>query len=121
MQTAHRSKITSSERISSSDNETDTTFTVKRKGKQKTVKRGGKKGKGRIPKEKETEESDGNCGICNLTYLEREDWICCDTCSIWYHRNCVGLEKSSLWEQFTVSNEEYPCPLFHYNRNWISK
>jgi len=117
VQTAHRSKITSSERISSSDNETDSTFTVKRKGKQKTVKktvkRGGKKGKGRIPKEKETEESDGNCGICNLTYLEGEDWICCDTCSIWYHRNCVGLEKSSLWEQFTVSNEEYSCPLCH--------
>jgi hypothetical protein len=43
-------------------------------------------------KTKFSDESDENCAICYKGYVEGEDWIQCDICSLWYHRFCVNLE-----------------------------
>ena len=44
------------------------------------------------------------------SYVENEEWICCDACSIWYHRNCVSLNDDEWAYQ---QNEEavYICPM----------
>ena len=61
-----------------------------RKGKGK-----GKRSKGK-QKTKFSGESDENCAICYKGYVEGEDWIQCDICSLWYHRFCVNLEDGDV-------------------------
>ena len=82
-----------------------------RKGKSKQ-----NKGKG---KRKQEESDDENCAICYKTYKDGEDWICCDNGTLWYHRYCTGLENVSLWEKYTVDDDEYLCPLCQWNvKRW---
>lgn len=39
-----------------------------------------------------------------------EDWICLDLCSIWYHRECVGLEDEE-WIMVSDAAALYTCPM----------
>ena len=68
----------------------------KGEGKGKCKRKGTGKGKGKRS-EKETKEDDNTeqaCGICIKFYKEGEEWIMCDGCSVWYHKDCVGLDDS---------------------------
>ena len=44
------------------------------------------------------------CGVCQLPYKditdEVEDWIECDSCSKWFHYQCVGITSQDVPEQF---------------------
>ncbi|CAG2199345.1 unnamed protein product [Mytilus edulis] len=73
-----------------------------RKGNKKTTRKQTSKAK---------DSSDENCGICGKPEKSEEDWICCDICSIWYHRDFVGLEDETSW--LTCSNPDaiYTCPM----------
>ncbi|CAC5426471.1 unnamed protein product [Mytilus coruscus] len=94
---------------------------IHRKGYKKTTRqqtsktkgRQGKRGRGRKLKQTTplSDSSDENCGICGKPEKSEEDWICCDICSIWYHRDCVGLEDETSW--LTCSNPDavYTCPM----------
>lgn len=48
--------------------------------------------------------------MCNQSYVDGEDWICCDTCSSWYHRNCVNLEDEEDWSSLTEEGAVFNCP-----------
>jgi len=68
------------------------------------------KKRGKKTESKETEED--NCGICNRTDVDGEDCICCDSCSLWYHRICVNLEDEKDWKELTENDDaNYVCPL----------
>lgn len=71
--------------------------TEKRQSKRKG------KGKGRGKKRKTSEDSDDKCSVCNKSALEGEFWICCDYCSLWYHRDCVHLQDEQEWLRLTES------------------
>lgn len=42
-------------------------------------------------------DSDENCTMCNGHYVNREDWISCDICNLWYHRKCVNIQDEEEW------------------------
>lgn len=95
---------------------TDSTAPVpeKRKRKQTISKVNGKgkeKGKGKR-KKKTTDDNDENCAICNKAYtcMEGEDWICCNLCSLWYHRQCANLEDESEWCRLS-GDEPFICAM----------
>ena len=85
--------------------------------KSRKRKSGGKgKGKGKRSKGKQktkfSGESDENCAICYKGYVEGEDWIQCDICSLWYHRFCVNLEDGDEWCRLTENvGEQFRCQL----------
>ena len=33
------------------------------------------------------------CGVCNIKVRENDNALSCDTCEIWYHIGCIGVEK----------------------------
>ncbi|XP_058817455.1 uncharacterized protein LOC131680761 [Topomyia yanbarensis] len=33
------------------------------------------------------------CGVCHQTSVVAEGMICCDSCDVWFHGRCVGLES----------------------------
>lgn len=79
--------------------------TEKRQSKRKG------KGKGRGKKRKTSEDSDDKCSVCNRSALEGEFWICCDYCSLWYHRDCVHLQDEQEWLRLTESGDPFSCPM----------
>lgn len=50
-----------------------------------------------------------SCGVCGNSDGEAEEWIECDTCVKWYHRNCINI-SDELWEQYTKQNQPFTCP-----------
>lgn len=54
---------------------------------------------------------DGNCGICGKPKNPDEDWICCDMCSLWCHRDCVGLEVEVDWLMCSDEDAVFTCPM----------
>lgn len=50
-----------------------------------------------------------SCGVCGNSDGEAEEWIECDTCVKWYHRNCINI-NDELWEQYTKQNQPFTCP-----------
>ena len=85
--------------------------------KSRKRKSGGKgKGNGKRSKGKQktkfSGESDENCAICYKSYVEVEDWIQCDICSLWYHRFCVNLEDVDECCRLTENvGEQFRCQL----------
>lgn len=81
---------------------------------RKTKSSGRKKGQRKKSKRRKTSEDIADkqdlCGICSKSKKEDEDWICCDLCSIWYHRECVGLEDEE-WIMFSDAAALYTCPM----------
>lgn len=68
-------------------------------------------GKGRGKKRKTSEDSDDKCSVCNKSALEGEFWICCDYCSLWYHRDSVHLQDEQEWLRLTESGDPFSCPM----------
>jgi hypothetical protein len=56
-----------------------------------------------------TDEKD-LCGVCSKSEKEGEEWICCDVCTVWYHRDCVGLDDDD-WMMFSDAASLYTCPM----------
>ena len=54
-------------------------------------------------------DSDENCVVCNGNYVDIEDWISCDTCYLWYHRECANLQDDE--EQSSSRKHDYTYPL----------
>jgi hypothetical protein len=73
--------------------------------------KGKEKGKGKR-KKKTTDDNDENCAICNKAYtcMDGEDWICCNLCSLWYHRQCANLEDESEWCRLS-GDEPFICAM----------
>jgi len=91
---------------------TDSTAPVPEKRKRKQTKskvKGKGKGKGK-GKKKTTDDNDEYCANCNKAYMEGEDWICCDLCSLWYHRQCANLEDESEWCRLS-GDEPFICAM----------
>ncbi|WAR09813.1 hypothetical protein MAR_034889, partial [Mya arenaria] len=39
--------------------------------------------------------------LCQKCFSEREEeWIQCDSCNSWFHRQCAGLKNQRLWKKF---------------------
>ena len=51
------------------------------------------------------------CSICGALYNEEEDWIGCDGCDEWLHRQCAGLEDEQLWELYSKPDSSFNCPV----------
>lgn len=88
---------------------------VKRKSNRTSGKGKGKyKGKGKGKRKKtseETQETDEKCVICNLAYSDGEEWICCDVCSLWYHRDCAQLQDDNEWHRLSEEGQPFVCPM----------
>lgn len=88
---------------------------IKRKGIGKGKGRGKGKGKGKgKSRGKVTQtsyEDSDKCAVCNISYIEGEDWICCDLCSLWYHRECVNLQEEQQWLKYSEEEEPFTCPM----------
>lgn len=60
----------------------------------------------------ESKETEKGCDIWNKAYVGGEDWICCDSCTLWYHIICVNLEDEKDWKELTENdNANYVCPV----------
>ncbi|KAK3083502.1 hypothetical protein FSP39_024334 [Pinctada imbricata] len=80
-------------------------------------RRGGKR-KGRISRKKSSkrrqtsDEVDVKCKVCMCIFIDdNEDSICCDSCDLWFHRKCVGLQDEKDWEAMSNPTTIYTCPL----------
>ncbi|CAG2238419.1 unnamed protein product [Mytilus edulis] len=78
-------------------------------GKKKSKGKG--KGKGKKTKKVEETIEDENCAICNKTYIDGEDWINCDVCTLWFSSQCVNLEDEAEWACLTEEDGSFTCPL----------
>ena len=92
------------------------TAPAKRKSKGASGKgkcKGKGKGKGKKSKriEETSEETDDKCVICNLAYSDGEEWICCDVCLLWYHRDCAQLQDDCEWQRLSEEGEQFICPM----------
>ena len=56
-------------------------------------------------------DSSDDCGVCGKPEKPEEDWICCDMCCLWYHRECVGLENNDDWLYSSDPDAIYTCPM----------
>ena len=89
--------------------DTPSTSTAAPKGKKATTKRKGRgkrKGEGKRKKKGETDLE--RCGICRRAEEENEEWINCDNCETWFHRNCVEI-CDELWEMYIMEDEPFIC------------
>lgn len=79
---------------------------------KRSVKRKGKgKGKSKGKKAKTSEDTDEKCTVCYKSYVSGEQWISCDLCSLWYHRNCVHLQNEDEWLKYSEEDEPFSCPM----------
>jgi hypothetical protein len=55
-----------------------------------------------------------------LSYLPQtwlhKDWISCDSCSKWFHRNCAGLSNGFKWRRFSKKNVQYLCDICKWKK-----
>ena len=61
----------------------------------------------------ETDDADNTkeaCGVCMKFHIEGEEWIYCDAFSLWYHRDCVGLDDNE-WNYQLNDDAVYICPM----------
>ena len=81
-------------------------------------KGGQAKGKGKRSKKKKQILTIGEyisdcCDVCKIIYQEDEEWICCVSCSVWYHRVSIELGDAD-WKYFSKQNAVFICPLCRY-------
>jgi RecJ-like exonuclease len=85
------------------------------RGKGQGRGRGKVRGKGRgnstvkRKKSKSTDESeDVLCPECNKD-LKNAQWIQCDTCDVWYHRQCTKISSETEWEHTLKEEVQWNC------------
>ncbi|XP_052762012.1 uncharacterized protein LOC128204651 [Mya arenaria] len=48
--------------------------------------------------------------LCQKCFSEREEeWIQCDSCNSWFHRQCAGLKNQRLWKKFIKDEISWFC------------
>ena len=52
------------------------------------------------------ENTDFLCGICSLTWSDKENCIQCDKCQMWYHYSCANVTGK---EEFLFNDSEWFC------------
>ena len=52
-----------------------------------------------------------SCGVCFKAEKDGEDWICCDLCLVWFHRECVALQDDEEWILYSTDGAVFACPL----------
>ncbi|KAJ8026204.1 hypothetical protein HOLleu_33986 [Holothuria leucospilota] len=74
---------------------------VKRKTGKRTMNKKKGKGKGKVKKSKRVQWPCGGChNECSM------DCVCCDSCSIWFHYQCLEL----YGDEAELEEEEWFCP-----------
>ena len=59
------------------------------------------------------------CGYCDLPVTWDQCGICCDTCDLWFHKNCVDMGSHTFsttnvsWISCNCDNPNYERNLFH--------
>lgn len=53
-------------------------------------------------------ESDVKCKVCDTIDKETE-WIQCDSCDSWLHRNCAGLKHHLKWKKYQKKGSKFLC------------
>ena len=99
----------SSQSTASVENSTLAPMAVQQVRKRNSYKKGKKKGKRKA--ESSHDDSDEKCAVCNSKYADGEQWICCDECSMWYHRQCVQINNDNEWARLMEDGEPYSCPM----------
>lgn len=109
--------VISTETISENTKSKATTHVMEKKNtRDRQPKRKGKAPKGRSKRFKKcknidkSDSTEDSCGICSKIYKDGQEWICCDSCGIWYHRDCVGLEEED-WVYFSSPDAVFICPM----------
>ena len=54
-------------------------------------------------------EEENFCLSCGKEYQEDEDWIACDECKHWFHRQCGGLKSVKSWNYFKSRYRKSRC------------
>ncbi|XP_070550248.1 uncharacterized protein [Ptychodera flava] len=54
-------------------------------------------------------EQEELCAGCGTAGEEEDQWLCCDKCNLWYHRECSGLILPMQWEAVTSPGVEWIC------------
>lgn len=50
------------------------------------------------------------CKICDVGQLtEQTQWIMCDCCHRWLHRNCAGLKNGMRWKKYSKKGANFIC------------
>jgi hypothetical protein len=53
-------------------------------------------------------ESEIKCKVCNTIDKEIQ-WIQCDKCNAWLHRNCAGLKHHLRWKKYQKKSSKFFC------------
>ena len=54
----------------------------------------------------EIENEDDNCPICKIDVVEGVAGICCDSCDVWYHADCLNMSE----EEFQYNRDSPAIP-----------
>ncbi|KAH3712409.1 hypothetical protein DPMN_072109 [Dreissena polymorpha] len=58
----------------------------------------------------ETVESDEElCKVCHTKGKSNVEWIQCNSCNQWLHRNCAGLRSKAKWNKFQDEGIPFMC------------
>jgi uncharacterized membrane protein len=57
-----------------------------------------------LPSENSSDEDDGLCKKCQKRGREGVEWIQCNACLAWIHRNCAGLRSKKKWDHFATAD-----------------
>ncbi|XP_070573165.1 uncharacterized protein [Ptychodera flava] len=106
---ARKASSKSKKRSSSGESkETQSTVgkAIARKESSSKSKPYSKKRKGKAT-EDESEDTELCMGCCTVSEGQ-EQWVCCDSCDGWYHRECAGLINAAQWR--AVEESTWLCP-----------
>jgi hypothetical protein len=55
-------------------------------------------------------EEEAICPRCYVVYPNgQKQWISCESCNSWYHRNCAGLKTVRIWNIFNNTKKKWYC------------
>ena len=94
------------------DGEINVTKQTRTRGKKRkeTEGKGKKKGKGKAKKRKQEEDNDSDlCSICYKGYIDGEEWVSCDVCLLWYHRQCAGVSDDEWIAMTEDTDVQFSC------------
>ena len=57
----------------------------------------------------DSDSEENFCFKCGEEYKEGEDWIACDECKHWFHRQCGGLKTVKSWNYYKSRYRKFRC------------